>query len=762
MTPITLGYQCNTGATFTIPQNVFYGLTGVYSQKLWDTSSSAWNATTAVFTAPSTGPYTVTCSAYISAGSNDFELHLYKNGSIYIPITATYSGSATAVAAIIVGSTTLNLNVGDTISPYLYQSSGGNVTLVTIGPSAVELINFTVTQIAAGLQGATGPTGSAGAGGSTGATGPTGPTGAGGAQGAQGIQGNSGNTGPTGAGATGPTGGGQAVTFVYTQPGVTGITSTGLSHMGLANQSPAWVLTPASSGDVLAIFSSSTLDSASTSGYEMYLAYGTGTAPVFGRSPTGVQFTQTQFADSFGGSAYSPAALAGIASSLIVGTQYWFDVVWAAQAGTITTTGSNCVAYELGGGKLGSTGVTGPTGPSQGPTGTTGPTGQLGTGPTGTTGPTGPLGTGPTGYALTSMPNTGGSGMTFANAITIGTSWLMAGYGLGANIPGQAWTYTPSVTGQLQVNVQVPIVNITSADTVGARLMYGTGTAPSIGGGLTGVSVPYAENATAGTANTTFGATNLQGIIDNLAKGTQYWFDLALISTASNQSIQLGSGLGVPTWNVVELVGAGGSTGATGPTGPTGAGGAQGAQGIQGNSGNTGPTGSAGSGGATGPTGPTGLQGATFSYATGGTFTPNASFSGTTGTVTPVMAGIGATFTPKTTGKVHITIDGFFTDLAGTITPGGLVYGMRYGPTGGVAPVNQAALTGSAAGTTGQVQVFGTVTAAGDVAFPFSMTRLLTGITLNQVYWFDMTTMAVGAADKFAIANPNVTIVELP
>jgi len=126
------------------------------------------------------------------------------------------------------------------------------------------------------------------------------------------------------------------------------------------------------------------------------------------------------------------------------------------------------------------------------------------------------------------------------------------------------------------------------------------------------------------------------------------------------------------------------------------------------------------------------------------------------------MAGIGATFTPKTTGKVHITIDGFFTDLAGTITPGGLVYGMRYGPTGGVAPVNQAALTGSAAGTTGQVQVFGTVTAAGDVAFPFSMTRLLTGITLNQVYWFDMTTMAVGAADKFAIANPNVTIVELP
>ena len=61
-----------------------------------------------------------------------------------------------------------------------------------------------------------------------------------------------------------------------------------------------------------------------------------------------------------------------------------------------------------------------------------------------------------------------------------------------------------------------------------------------------------------------------------------------------------------------------------------------------------------------------------------------------------------------------------------------------------------------------KVETFATIGAIGEVDFPFSMTRFVAGLTLNQVYWFDLTTLATLAADKFAIANPNSVIVELP
>ena len=161
-----------------------------------------------------------------------------------------------------------------------------------------------------------------------------------------------------------------------------------------------------------------------------------------------------------------------------------------------------------------------------------------------------------------------------------------------------------------------------------------------------------------------------------------------------------------------------------------------------------------------GPTGPTG-HGPT-GYNTGGTFTSNASFSGTTGTTTPVMAGLGITFTPQTTGKILVAIDGYVSDLAGTTVAGGLVVGMQYGPTGGAAPINQAALTGIALGATFKVETFAAIGAIGEIAFPFHMTRFVAGLIPGTVYWFDLTTLATLAADKFAIANPNSVIVELP
>jgi len=306
-----------------------------------------------------------------------------------------------------------------------------------------------------------------------------------------------------------------------------------------------------------------------------------------------------------------------------------------------------------------------------GPTGPTGSGGGGGGGGgTGFTGPTGPTGsgggggggggtgfTGPTGYALTAMPNTGGSGMTAGNSVAVGTSWVMAGYGLGANIPSQAWTYTPTVTGQLQVVAEVSVADTSGNATNSLRLMYGTGTAPSVGVGVTGAPVPYAQLSAAPGTNQTADLT-LQGVVNSLIVAQKYWFDIALISSSTNQNITLGttSPLLPPTWNVIELAGAGitgppgggGGTGFTGATGPTGAQGGPGAQGPTGATGSAGPQGASGSPGSIGPTGPTGqtgfgatgATGASGPLGTGPTGPPGtASGTGATGPTGPVGTG---------------------------------------------------------------------------------------------------------------------------
>jgi hypothetical protein len=127
------------------------------------------------------------------------------------------------------------------------------------------------------------------------------------------------------------------------------------------------------------------------------------------------------------------------------------------------------------------------------------------------------------------------------------------------------------------------------------------------------------------------------------------------------------------------------------------------------------------------------------------------------------MAGLGITFTAKTTGKVLINIGGYISDIAGTVAAGGLVIGLRYGPTGGLPPANQAALTGVALGTTMAAITPSTLTTGiSGVGIPFGVTCFLQGMTLNQQYWFDLQLLALLAADKFAIANPNSVIVEIP
>ena len=160
-----------------------------------------------------------------------------------------------------------------------------------------------------------------------------------------------------------------------------------------------------------------------------------------------------------------------------------------------------------------------------------------------------------------------------------------------------------------------------------------------------------------------------------------------------------------------------------------------------------------------GPTGPAGTQ---FTYGTGGTFTKNSNFSGTTGLSTPVMTGLGVLFTPQTTGKTIVVLDGSIENLAGTVATTGIMFGMSYGPTGGSPPAAMSALTGQALGATQQSEAGATITAA-DWWEGYSLTRFVQLVPGTQ-YWFDIFNLdtTASAAGKCAFVNPQWTIFELP
>ena len=246
-------------------------------------------------------------------------------------------------------------------------------------------------------------------------------------------------------------------------------------------------------------------------------------------------------------------------------------------------------------GLSGPQGLTGPAGSATntgatGAQGLTGPTGVAGsatnTGATGPTGFTGPLGTGPTGPTAAQLAVNAYTGAMIGTTSSATASLLMMG--LGKTTPNAA--LTPASSGQMLAGAQgwwTP-----GAGGGSLQLMYGTGTAPSFGGGLTGVQIGTIEESTS------LGAWALIGIARGLLVGTKYWLDLAFeansattmtVNSAYLFAYELGGG----------QFGATGGTGLTGNTGPTGFTGSIGASSTV-----TGPTGP--SGGPTGPSGPAG------------------------------------------------------------------------------------------------------------------------------------------------------------
>jgi len=188
----------------------------------------------------------------------------------------------------------------------------------------------------------------------------------------------------------------------------------------------SWALTPTASGAVF-VSIDGTIGTAASSGIPVYyLRYGTGTAPVFGAAVTGTTGSAQYTAYSVSSTVFDVAlAVENILSGLVIGTDYWFDIVIATAGTTGSINNSNFIAYELGGGQVGYTGSTGQIGPT-GYTGSTGPTGPIGTvGATGSTGLTGPTGSqGSAGSAT----NTGATGPTGSSLVAI--EYVIDGGGL--------------------------------------------------------------------------------------------------------------------------------------------------------------------------------------------------------------------------------------------------------------------------------------------------------------------------------------------
>lgn len=122
------------------------------------------------------------------------------------------------------------------------------------------------------------------------------------------------------------------------------------------------------------------------------------------------------------------------------------------------------------------------------------------------------------------------------SAISRTISSLTPGVMLGL---GGSVTLTPQVTGRVNIRFAWNISNNTSGDTTWTQVRWGTGTAPSFGGGIVGSTAPITR-ITGFTLGTYTYVGSIEWEVTGLTLGTAYWFDL-------QGWVNGGSG----TWNMI-------------------------------------------------------------------------------------------------------------------------------------------------------------------------------------------------------------------
>jgi hypothetical protein len=146
---------------------------------------------------------------------------------------------------------------------------------------------------------------------------------------------------------------------------------------------------------------------------------------------------------------------------------------------------------------------------------------------------------------------------------------------------------------------------------------------------------------------------------------------------------------------------------------------------------------------------------------------PAAAGSQTTGTTSPTapsstsaykMQGLAGSITPTRSGNVLIIICGTIIAPTGTTVNNGVMYQISYGA--GTAPTNGATLTGTQMGIVQEWTNPVALSAAGDLHVPFSISVVVTGLTLNTAYWIDLAAESVTTASDIGFTKVGISAIE--
>lgn len=119
----------------------------------------------------------------------------------------------------------------------------------------------------------------------------------------------------------------------------------------------------------------------------------------------------------------------------------------------------------------------------------------------------------------------------------------------------------------------------------------------------------------------------------------------------------------------------------------------------------------------------------------------------------------GATITPSKTGTISVTISGTAVTPSATGAGDGVTYKVQYGT--GTAPTSATAITGTTAGLPQTVELATASSAASEFHVPFSITVVITGLTVGTAAWVDLAAEAIQAASSVQLVNVAVAIAEL-
>jgi hypothetical protein len=145
------------------------------------------------------------------------------------------------------------------------------------------------------------------------------------------------------------------------------------------------------------------------------------------------------------------------------------------------------------------------------------------------------------------------------------------------------------------------------------------------------------------------------------------------------------------------------------------------------------------------------VTGANFNGVTSAPTAPNSTASFT-------MQGLAGSITPQKSGNCLITISGYISQVGATTADIGDIVQISYGT--GTAPTSNAALTGTQVGGQQQATIATTATAVGDVHTPFSVSAVVTGLTIGTAYWVDLAAKAVTTASDAPLNQVDIAIIE--